>query len=189
MPARAVARPALLRGIAVPSPRGRTITPCCREFGCAPIFQAPATTLTNGPWHSANDPVAIPFALTESVVVYRLAQQNGSSPGDNFDIGVYDEAFNRLVSTGSTAATTSWQTVDVTDTILKPGRYYLVMSRDTTTASRVGQYTTGASTPLMAFAGLLDSSTDAFPLPDPLTNMAAAATVTRCPIVALITRA
>lgn len=177
-----------LRGIGIRSPRGRVITPASPEFGCAPTVIVSAATLTNAAWHSANDPICIPFTLTQAVTVYRLAQQNGSSPGDNFDIGIYDAAFNRMVSSGSTAATSSWQPVDVTDTPLGPGRYYLAFVRDTTTASRVGYYSWGSSQPLCAFVGLLDTTTDAFPLPSTLTNMAAAATIVRPPIVGFITR-
>lgn len=153
------------------------------------MYQVAGATLTNAAWASANDPVAIPFTFWETVTVYKLAMQNGSSPGDNFDIGIYDENWVRKVSAGSTAATSSWQVVDIADTVIGPGRYWLVLVRDTTTASRCGFYTVSFTVASMAFAGLFDSATDAFPLPDPLTNMAAVATATRPPIVGIYTRA
>jgi hypothetical protein len=129
---------------------------------------------------AANCPVAYPFVVNEPMTVYQLGWQNGTAAGDNHDIGIYDTSWVRLVSAGSTAGTGNslLQFVDVTDTLLVPGSYYIAYASDTTTANRLSGYANGvAVTQLLALAGVQDSATTAFPLPDPLTNMAIAATI------------
>lgn len=146
--------------------------------------------ITPGAWVSANDPLAIPFALTQDTIVTQLAFQNGSAAGGNMDMGIYDLSWNRLVSMGSTACVTNnaMQYVNVTDTFLAPGRYYVVMVRDNVTANRGYFFPAPSGANFMSFLGVQDSATDAFPLPNPLTNMAAAATMTRIPQFQIATR-
>jgi hypothetical protein len=152
------------------------------------------STLVSSAWFAANCPVAYPWVVNEPTMVYQLGWQNGPSAGDNHDIGIYDTSWNRLVSTGSTAGVTNnaLQFVDVTDTLIVPGYYYVVEAMDATTASRKSGFANGltvAGSGLLALAGVMDSATTAFPLPDPLTNMAAAATVTRPDPIFIATRA
>jgi hypothetical protein len=121
------------------------------------------------------------------VLVTRLGWLNGSTlTTSNFDIGIYTSAWARVVSAGSTARSGAsvWQWVDVADTSIGPGDYYLVGAADTTGASRVGGLTLPTA-PTGAGIGLKDSATDAFPLPNPLTNMAAAAVFTTLPWLAI----
>lgn len=172
--------------VVLPRPERRLLfaaSPECSLYSIALLAQGP----TSGTWPSINDPVAIPFCLPYGGVVTELATENGSAAGGNVDIGIYDTSFARLVSTGSQASVGSsiWQWFNVTDTALPPGRYYLAMSRDDVTANRQRFLNMGASAPVAAFCGVLDSATDAFPLPNPLTNMAAAATFTRAPMFAI----
>lgn len=164
----------------------RIIGPFSPEFGLRewPLRFAPAVNLA---WTSANDPLALPFRLNEGVVVTRLGWLNGSTiTSSNFDLGIYSTAWARLVSTGSTARSggSAWQWVDIADTPLAPGDYYLVGVGDTNTTGRPGGVTTVAA-PSLALLGAQDSTTDAFPLPNPLTNMAAAATFTIIPWLAM----
>jgi len=143
-------------------------------------------------WFAANCPVAFPFILNESITVYQLGWYNGGSVGDNIDIGIYDTSWNRLVSAGSTAASgagSSLQFVNVADTLLVPGTYYLAKALDTITANRSLSYANGFSTATLALAGVMDSSTAAFPLPNPLTNMTLATTVARITMPLMATRA
>lgn len=153
-----------------------------------PIIMLNHATFVSGAWASANDPVAIPFVLSQAGVVTQLGWVNGSSAGGNVDVGVYSSSWVRLISTGSTAGSgnSAWQFVDVADTALPPGRYYLVMARDNTTANRVSSYASLVSAPLLALAGVQDTTTNSFPLPNPLTNMAEAATFTRIPICGIV---
>lgn len=146
---------------------------------------------TSGTWFSVNDPIAIPFYLNEPVTVLQLGWDNGTAPGDNVDVGIYDTSWNRLVSTGSTAtgaATSTPAFADVTDTTLARGWYYIAMSRDSVTANRLGNIAVN-SNPLLKLCGVQDSATNAFPLPDPLTNMAAAATAIHIPGMYIALRA
>lgn len=182
--------PALVGGRSLDS--SRIITPASQEFGVSAMVRMVAALNTGGAWASANDPLALPFCVQDDgMLVDRLGWLNGGSAGGNVDVGVYDTSWNRLVSTGSTGGSGSgaWQWVNVTDTYLRGGRYYLVCSRDNTTGSRVTYYNHGSSATLLAMCGLQSSSTDAFPLPDPLTNMGAAATFAQVPVLGIGTRA
>lgn len=84
-------------------------------------------------WPTANLALFIPFRLAEPVTVYKLATGSGATAAGNFDIGIYDAAGNRMVSSGATAKGASVEHIaDVTDTRLGPGLYYLAMSADGT---------------------------------------------------------
>jgi len=149
-------------------------------------------SVVSNTWFSANDPVAIPFRLSAVAIVDQLGICHGSAAGGNFDVGVYDAAWTRLVSTGSTLATGNnlWQFVNVTDTALNANvLYYLVGARDNVTANRQRSYGISGTVGGCVLCGMQDSATDAFPLPNPLTNMAAAATVAVAPLMAVAFRA
>lgn len=170
---------------------GRILTPGADEFSVAPFVNLAAGS-SSGPWLSANDPLAIPFVLRDGVTVTHLGALNGTAAGGGFDIGVYDTAWNRKVSCGTQTGSgnSAWQFIDVTDTPLSPGRYFLVIVRDNVTAGR--QFFVSdviASAAHLGLFGCYDSATDAYPLPDPLTNMALTATFTRVPICGIATRA
>ena len=57
-------------------------------------------------------------------------------PG-HMDMGIYDQKGNRIVSGGSTAisAGTGPKKVDITDTYLNPGTYFLAVAMDNTTVA------------------------------------------------------
>lgn len=163
-------------------PNGRILHPWCPEF-CG--YERTSFSLASSTWFSANDPLAVGFVLREAATIQRLGTINGSAAGDNWDVGVYDLSWNRLISTGSTTGVgnSAAQYVDVTDTPLMPGRYWAVMARDTITANRQMFASTGTTTiPPLEMCGIFDSATDAFPLPNPLTNMALVTVATRIPI-------
>lgn len=156
----------------------RVLTTASPEFsiGAASIDPAAASTA----WFSANDPCAYPFRLSEPTTVRKLGWVNGTAAGGGVDIGVYSDSFVRLVSTGAQTGSGNslWQWFDVTDTTLAAGKYFLAMARDNTTANRCGRWGNALVVGLHALLGTQDSATDAYPLPDPLTNMAAATVVT-----------
>lgn len=161
------------------------IGPWSLEFPTSSGVGSHGTPLSSA-WFSANDPVALPFRLSHGGVVTQLGWVNGTAAGGNVDVGIYSDAWVRLVSTGSTLGSGNSlpQWVDVADTALAPGRlYYLACSRDNTTANRARTLSHGGAAVTVALAGVQDSATNAFPLPDPLTNMAAAATITYVPIL------
>jgi len=171
------------------SSQARIITTADLEFGCAPLVASGFTTVS-GSWPSANDPVAVPFTINEAIVVTHLGWRNGSGAGSNHDIGIYDLAWNRLVSAGSSGAGTSslWNFIDVTDTAIPAGRYYLVKVIDTTTANRMRYWNTPSSLVVTTMCGLKESATNQFPLPSSLADMTDPITQTRVPILGMCTR-
>jgi len=85
-------------------------------------------------WPTANLAIGYPFQVTEIVTVYGAWYAAGGTAGGNLDIGIYDLAGNRIVSTGTTARTISAHTeiTALTDTVLTPNHYYATMAADTT---------------------------------------------------------
>lgn len=161
------------------------LNPSSPEFGAI----ADDLALRNGipatsAWPSANKPVAMPFWLAEPITVYQLGWYNGASAlSVNADVGIYDASWNRRVSTGSTAMATSsaLQFVDIADTVVPAGKSYLVMAISNTTAGQIMSWP-GVNTAIAwSMFGLMDSGTNAFALPDPLTNMVASATFITVP--------
>jgi hypothetical protein len=75
-----------------------------------------------------------PIIVPVTCVVRRLWWANGAVSSGNIDVGIYLDAGykpgSRLVSTGSTAQGTAVQVqfVDVTDTTLAPGMYWLAIN-------------------------------------------------------------
>jgi hypothetical protein len=147
-------------------------------------------SLASTAWFAANCPAAYPFVVNEPKVIYQLGWMNGSAAGGNWDVGVYDTSWNRLISAGSTggASNSTYQFVNVTDTPIKPGRYYLVGVHDVTTANHVNA-SVAQGLSIQNMTGAQDSATAALPLPDPLTNMVATATNTVVPILLISWRA
>jgi hypothetical protein len=82
--------------------------------------------------------VFVPFGIPEPVTITKLGWGNGNPVAGNLDAGIYDESGTRIVSTGSTAQLTTdvLQVVDVTDTLLARGRYYLALASDTSGATQ-----------------------------------------------------
>jgi hypothetical protein len=82
---------------------------------------------------TANLAVFIPFGVPEPVVITKMGWVNGAAVAGNIDCGIYNEAGTRLVSAGSTAqsGTSVLQIVDVGDTTLARGLYYLALAADT----------------------------------------------------------
>ncbi len=75
----------------------------------------------------ANEIRFYPITIPEMCVVQKFIIGIGITSTGNIDCGLYDEAFTRVVSTGSTAcgAANATQTIDCTDTVVGRGAYYL----------------------------------------------------------------
>lgn len=92
-----------------------------------------APTLTGMAWPSANLAIFIPIRLALPVVVYKLVIGAGTTAAGNFDVGIYDASGNRLVSSGATAkGAATAHVLNITDTLIGPGLYYLAMAADGT---------------------------------------------------------
>lgn len=117
-------------------------------------------------WPAANRAILVPFRLPKTVVAYQMVAGSGATASGNFDVGIYDAAGNRIVSGGSTAKGNSVETiVNITDTTLGPGLYYMAMSADGTN-NYMAITLTNATSP--KFFGIRQAST-AFVLPATVT--------------------
>lgn len=147
----------------IPPPPTATITPYSLES----MFIGLATP-GSAIWPAANRAYFVPFKIYTPVTMVKMFVMNGVAVSGNFDIGIYDEAFTRLVSSGSTAqsGTTTLQVVDITDTLLGVGLFYMALVFDNNTA-QVNRRNGPGFASLKGF-GQFQQST-AFPLPTPAT--------------------
>lgn len=117
-------------------------------------------------WPTAAKAIYIPFALDRPVTIFRVGWHNGAAAqAGTREVGCYTSAGVKLISGSATAVTVSvCQFVDVTDTVIGPGQYYLAMM-DTGTATL---FAWAPTAPLMAGMGIY-TQTAANPLPSPAT--------------------
>lgn len=82
--------------------------------------------------------VFIPFWVPVPITIFKMGWGNGAAVAGNIDVGIYKPDGTKMVSSGSTAqsGTGTLQVVDVTDTFLMRGLYYLAMSSDTSGATQ-----------------------------------------------------
>jgi len=100
------------------------------------LAAAGATAPASGAWPVANQGQFIPFALAEPFIVRNLWIANGSVASGNFDLGIYDEALERVLSTGFVpqSGANAVQVVNVTRLRLDSGRYFFAAVFDNVTA-------------------------------------------------------
>jgi hypothetical protein len=118
-----------------------------------------------GSWSTANRAYFIPVQVLTTITVYKMSWLNGSTVGtNNADVGIYNSAYTRLVSSGGTltAGANSIQIVDVADTVLTPDTYFLAMVMNGISGDVIFRST--ASGRHMRTSGVLMQST-AYPLP------------------------
>jgi hypothetical protein len=101
------------------------------------------------PFNAANEMVAYPFCITDTVTVYKGFWVNGSSIGGNSSLAIYNSENVQLVQSASTlnAGASSPQSVAM-QVSLSPGVYFAAMASNTgTTTNRYFRWsiaTTGA---------------------------------------------
>ena len=119
-----------------------------------------------GVWPAVNRAIYCPILVEDPVTVKQLVVWPTVQSG-NFDIGIYTETGKRVISKGSTAvgAANTMQPVDITDTPLTPGFYYLGMSCDNTTAAF--QRSNNGDADMMTVFGVQNQALGAVTLPDP----------------------
>lgn len=129
----------------------------------------PMVSATAANWPSANLAIFVPLRLTEAATLRRFWYLSGNGTG-NVDIGVYSEAASLIISTGSIAQSTSNQVnyVDVADTALAAGNYYLAIAYASTTATPFSARAAGLSRSF----GIVQMAS-ALPLPSTATFAAA----------------
>jgi hypothetical protein len=118
-------------------------------------------------WPAANRALYMPVRIEMPMTVFKMAFIVGVQSG-NCDVGIYDEKGNRLVSAGSTAvAAAGFQSVDIADTLLAPGIYFLAMNCDNTTATF--NKANGVPALLEQICGMQQQAVGAVALPNPAT--------------------
>jgi hypothetical protein len=70
-----------------------------------------------------------PFAVHEACIAVKMSYLVGGTAAGTVDLGIYDAQFNLIISTGLTAQGTInvLQELDITDTLLQPGFYYMAI--------------------------------------------------------------
>lgn len=98
-------------------------------------FAATAPAAVSTAWPLANDAYLLPFEVGFPMLVKEIFFQTGTLPGTaNFDLGIYDEGFARIISLGATACVNTTDAImpagggDIADVTLTRGRYYIAMS-------------------------------------------------------------
>ncbi len=88
---------------------------------------------------STNLCIFVPFLIHEPATIAKVWWSNGATANGNIDVGCYDEAGNRLIAAGATAQGTVsvLQEVDVTDTLIRPGRFYMGINFTGATATLI----------------------------------------------------
>ena len=115
-------------------------------------------------WPAANRAIYVPVVVQVPITVRKMAFEVAVQSG-NCDVGIYDSSLKRLVSKGSTAvAAAGTQIIDIVDTALTPGVYFLAMCVDNTTAS-VGRVPLGLIN--SRASGVSQQAVGAVTLPDP----------------------
>jgi hypothetical protein len=146
-------------------------------LGSTPRFTSDASA----GWPLTNLALFVPFSVSVPVIPTKGWAYCGTIAGGNFDIGVYDTAGTRLVSSGATAraASTVVSTATLTATTLFPDRwYYMGMSCDGT-----GNFFSSASAAgIWATLGMVEATT-AYVLPSSVTF--AVTTRAYCPMFGL----
>lgn len=87
---------------------------------------------------AANVGVFVPFWIPESTTFTKVWWTNGSAVAGNIDCGIFAADGTLIVAAGSTGQlnTTNAQVVDITDTTLARGIYYMGITSDTSGATQ-----------------------------------------------------
>lgn len=147
-------------GLLVPP---RIITPFSLEaLGTGSLLSAVAlasTTVTQ------NQAYYYPFHLDVGATAVKMVAMIGATSNGNIDVGIYDASFNYIISSGAVAmsvTTSAAQEVDITDTYLPPGNYWMAIS----CSSATGTFFTKSAADEIEFGGMvLYAQATSHPLP------------------------
>lgn len=124
-------------------------------------------SLTSQAWGTANKAIYVPFIVERFLTIQQIAWNNAATIATNLDVGIYDYTGTQLVHSGSTAhaGASAIQVVDITDTPLDPGLYYVAMVFDGTTQTIFGISMGSAVVREAIRVTGVQAQTSAFPLP------------------------
>ncbi len=167
-----------------PMPSPPVITAVSRgALGGSMIVRMGGTTPATGtsPWSdAANSLLAFPFVIEVDTTFYKGFWVNGSAAGGNSEVGIWDAAYNKIVTTGSVAG--SGNSVPQAAAFassatpkLQPGLYYAGMAHSATTTNQLARMSCGSSGLLQAAgcwkqAGITLGSLAATATPGDMTN-------------------
>ncbi len=120
-------------------------------------------THSSGPSPIANLGFFIPFTMSEQKEIKRiLVPVITLAAGGNIDVGIYNSSKERLVSSGSVRVMSEMtQAINITNTVLDPGRYYMAVALDNS-AVAISTITIGVG--INRELGIFEK-TSSFPLP------------------------
>ena len=113
------------------------LTTLCMDSMGGALVSASASS-ASAAWSVANAGYFYPFRLTARATVYQLLFFVGDTSSGNIDMAIYDSQKNRIVSAGSTAMSATVNTIqelNITDTVLAAGDYWLAVAVDNTTGT------------------------------------------------------
>lgn len=149
------------------------------------VGAAPASTA----WPTANKAMYFPIIVPVACVARRLFWCNGATVGtNNLQAGIYREDFSALVLGTSTlsAGASACQFDNITDTSLSPGRYFLALWCNGTTATVLR----GGATVAFRPAGYWEETSLTGGLPSTMTPVAVSSTTSGyVPVFGFTTRA
>lgn len=145
-----MSRPVALRPL--PTPPVITLASRCSIGGSIRTVGAAAPSSGASPWSdAANCLLAFPFVLeAHSTTFYKGFWVNGSSVSNNSEVGIWDESYNKIVTTGSIGNSggnvpQSNAFASSATPTLPPGLYYAGMASNTTTTNRYFRWSSGTS--------------------------------------------
>jgi hypothetical protein len=75
----------------------------------------------------------VPIVIHRSCTAYRMIWLGAGGASGNCEVGIYTESGTRLVTSGAVACTPNINVVDIPDTELSAGRYYLAHALSSST--------------------------------------------------------
>src|SRR5215471_7342956 len=149
----------------LPVPAGLDTLVSCQNFGAdtlaGQLLLALHASCTSAVWSTANTAVYSPITVQAPFLAQKIGISVGTQSG-NLDVGLYTEQGVRLVSMGSTAVgAAGMQVLDIADTWLNAGSYFLAMNCDNVTAAFLQQ----TQQPLFRVCGILQQAVGAVALP------------------------
>jgi len=109
---------------------------------------------TGSAWGTQYRAIYVPIRVTAACVVLKLGYLSAATGTGDMDLGLYNSAGARLVSTGTITKDNSSAVVgvDITDTTISPGLYYLALNNASTTDTYCA---TALSAPIPCAYGVL----------------------------------
>ena len=115
-------------------------------------------------WALADRAIYVPVRISAPIVVKKLGIMNGADVGATLDLGIYDAAGTKLVSTGaqSQGSGSTMVIFDVTDTVIQMGLCYFAVVLSNNTSSVMGYNRTA---PISLSNGVLTEALGSTALP------------------------